>query len=131
MRPVYANDGRIAARGLHCVAAHLVVILLPDPAAGSDVRAGHQLQEVGADISTGRHVCERLDLGPGLVLLPADMGPVIERRVIRQRCKGNVGHSLAIPFEDHMARLGYRADHGKVEFPFAEDGLGKVFPTRL
>ena len=59
--------------------------------AAGEVGAGHQLEQVRADVGAFRHVAERLDLRPGLVLVAADVRAVVaaalRRRAGRAGCR--------------------------------------------
>jgi len=127
---VNAHHARIAA-SLERVRADLAVILFVDPPLAGEVGAGHQLEQVRADIAAFGHVLQRFDLRPGLVFFLGEIGPVIERRICGERPQGNVAHHLAVPFEHHMLRVGDFADHRKIELPFAEDRFGHAFLAGL
>ena len=121
---VDANHRGIAAGALDRVGADRLVILLPDPAAAGEVGRRHQLEQVGGDVGAFGNVAERLHLGPGLIVVEAHVRPFVARRVVGERAERDVAHYLAVPLEDHVARVGNFADHGEVELPLAEDLLG-------
>ena len=74
---VNTDHGCIAARKLRCVAADLGIILLPNPCPRRKVGAGHQLEQIRADVRAGWNIAQRLYIGPCLILCLRRCGPVV------------------------------------------------------
>jgi hypothetical protein len=104
-----------------------VVVLLPDPAFGAEIRRGDQLfQRVG-------DAHRRLDLlrveGGGLCRI--DPWPLVFGRLVAEFLDRQIGHHVAaVAHDEALARRGL-ADDREIEPPFAEDRLGFLFLLRL
>ena len=128
LRPVLDPHHRgIAARPLHGVAADDVVVLLPHPALGAQVRRGEQLFQRLGEADRRRHVVGIDDGRLGGV----DEGPLVFRRLIAEFLDRQVGHHLALVAHDEAIAARGLADHREVEPPFAEDRFGLLFLLRL
>ena len=118
---VDADDRGIGGAGsADGLATDGAVVLVPDPSAGAEVRAGDQFQERGADADGVGHIAQGGTLWSGRVRA------VVERGLFGQGVKGDVGFDLAVVLDDDVAGVGEVADDGEVEFPLVEDGAGDV-----
>ena len=123
---MHAHQRCVAARRHDRVAADLLVVLLPDPAAAGYVGACHQLEQVGRDVGAFRHFAQRLYLRPGLILFLRRGRPIVERRIVGERGERDIADHLAVMLEHHSPGIGDLADYREVEFPFAEDAFRKI-----
>ena len=129
-RAVDAHHGGIAARRLHRVRHHHVIVLLPDPALGAEIGRGQQplqrLQRLGRRCAGrgGRDIRQRRGARRERV------GPLVDRRLVHQRAHRQVAHHGAAGPEHEAARIGHPADDGEVHAPRLEHRAGARSPPR-
>ena len=108
-----ADDGGVGALGTgQGVGAHLVIVLLPDPALGADVRARRagRAARPARWLGSGRHAGVSPRGGPVY-------GTVVERRFVGQFAIGNLGDDLAVVAHAQLAIVGDDADLGGFQSP--------------
>ena len=122
-----ADHGRIAARPVHGVGHHHVVVLFPDPAAAAQVGRRQQL------FQCGERVFGSVGLGGGEDRTRGRRfpGPVVFLRRGDQGVDRNVRLDRAVLAQHQPAVAGDAADHGEIELPFLEDRAGRVLVARL
>ena len=116
----------IAARPLHGIRHHRVVVLLDDPASGREIRAAEQSSQ------RARVIQGRLDVASrnGQRRDRLEPGALIDRRGPAHRRDRHPRHLVAGKAQHHRVGLDHPSDGGTVEAPLGEDrarsGLGAL-----
>ena len=121
LRPIAdAHDRGVAARLLYRIAEDQVVVLLPNPALGAEVRRGEQSFERVDERHRLRHFVRRQDRGTHQFAVR----PLVERRLVAKLLDRQVGHDHTAVFHDKTLARRRLADDREIEPPLAEDRLG-------
>ena len=120
-----ADDGGVGARSFHRVRAHGVIVLLPNPALGTQVGRGQQGDQVGFEVrrTVGQRGRFQRNGAMGLHVVRT----VVQRGFIGQVAVGNLRHDRAVIAYPQNSVAGDDADGNGVQSPFAEDGEHLVF----
>jgi len=123
-----AHEAGLAAGTNHSVGLDHAVVLLVDPALGTNVGAGQQLFQVGGKVAV---FCQpSLDFFRRLKRnerLPDSDGAMVERSIVGERFIWNVGDQDAV-VTDAQPRLRLdRADDDAIESPLFKDAQHLVF----
>ena len=110
-------------RALDRLAAHRAVVLVPNPGAGTQIRAGDQtFQRRGR---APRRSSIRAALSGSWFFVSVGRA-VVQRGLVAQRGERNVGCDLSLVAHDDTAGVGKLADHREIQFPFVEDRRGDI-----
>ncbi len=116
---LHAHNSRVRARSHDRVGADRVVVLLPDPALGTDVGRGQKPQQIRIQILRGGDVIRRPHRR--LAMRFHAMRTVILRRFIGQSRVRNLRHDFAMMPDAQVPIRSHHADGDRVESPLAED----------